>query len=114
MEVAYDKAVKRVCNLNVWDSNHSACDMIGVDIFKHLYAKRKIDLIFSLINSQSPCLQVLKYYFYFSSLFSRDTSNFFFAAYGIVEVFENPMCAILSLIDFIQRNEPRLSALRDN
>ena len=95
-------------------NNHSACDMIGVDIFKHLYAKRKIGLIFSLINSQSPCLQVLKYYFYFSSLFSRDTSNFFFAAYGIVEVFENPMCAILSLIDFIQRNEPRLSALRDN
>ena len=65
LSVAYHKAVKRICRMNVWESNHVACALAGIDIFKHHYAKRMVNFIFSLVNNDGPCLHMLKYYFRF-------------------------------------------------
>ena len=34
ISACYHAAVKRVCGLNVWDSNHAACQLVNVPIFK--------------------------------------------------------------------------------
>ena len=71
ISVAYHKAVKRVCGLNPWVSNHDACKTLGVNIFKHLYAKRRVGFAVAVINSESPCLVPLLYYLRYKSAFSH-------------------------------------------
>ena len=38
ISVGYHKAVKKIAGLPVWNSNHMACESIGVNIFRHLQA----------------------------------------------------------------------------
>ena len=35
ISVAYHKAIKRICGMNVWDSNHDACEVMVVNICRH-------------------------------------------------------------------------------
>ena len=63
VSVAYHRAVKRICGLNLWDSNHAACETVGVEIFQHLYAKRLIRFMYRLFSSCSPCTVHMRYYF---------------------------------------------------
>ena len=110
--VTYHKAVKRVCGLNVWDSNHAACDAVGVSIFQHLHAQRLVKHLFSVISSGSPCMKHLVYYFKYQSNICRETKNFFWAQYGVSDLLNQPICALMSRISYVQRNEPRISDLR--
>ena len=32
ISVAYHKAIKNVLNMNTWDSNHLACEILGVNL----------------------------------------------------------------------------------
>ena len=34
ISVAYHKAIKKILNMNVWDSNHLACEILGAWISK--------------------------------------------------------------------------------
>ena len=104
--VAYHKAVKRVCGMNVWESNHDACKIAGVSIFKHLYAKRRIKFLISIVRSRSPCLSHLRYYFRFNSFTAMATRKYFYDHYQIVDLFSNPLCALRARIDFVEKNEP--------
>ena len=92
--------------MNVWDSNHDACELMGVNIFRHLLAKRLITFWHRLIRSESKCLHNLKHYFRYNSHLAQKLNNIFMANYQ-VDVLTNPLCAILARIDFVQRNEPR-------
>ena len=46
---------RKVAALNVWDSNHEACEIVNVPIFKHLLAKRLVSFLFRVIRSESHC-----------------------------------------------------------
>ena len=52
VSVGYHKAVKRIAGLCTWDSNHSACEIVGVDIFRHLQAKRMFNFCLSIVKSE--------------------------------------------------------------
>ena len=62
ISVAYHKAIKRVVNLNTWDSNHIACEIIGVNLFQHLQAKRMHNYYRSVLKSKNHYIQKTKYY----------------------------------------------------
>ena len=106
ISVAYHKAIKRICGMNVWDSNHDACERMGVNTFTHLLVKRLIKFWHRLIKSESDCLCNLKLYFQFKSQIAQKLKALVMASYE-VDLFTNPLCAILARIDFVQRNEPR-------
>ena len=106
ISVAYHKAVKRVAGMNVWDSNHAACHVVGVPIFKHFVARRIICFWHKLINSKSESLSNLIYYFKHRSHIFAKISRFFLESYQ-VDISQNPLCAIIARIEFVQRNEPR-------
>ena len=59
------------------------------------------------MSSSSYCLYRFKYYVRFTSFLFRKASTFFEEKYDIINFSENPLCAILSRISFVQRNEPR-------
>ena len=106
ISVAYHKAVKRICGLNVWDNNHIACDIVGVRTFKHLLANRLLCFWKKLSESRSPCISVLKYYFKFSSKIYEKLHKMFQEQYS-VDILRNPLCALKARISFVQRTEPR-------
>ena len=49
LEVAYHKAIKKILGMEVWRSNHDACEMMNIDLFKHLLTKRMVNFYFSAI-----------------------------------------------------------------
>ena len=106
MSVTYHKAVKRISGHNVWDSNHDACDTAGVYVFKHLLSKRMLCFWNNMTKSRNPCLGNLRYYFRHSSSIFQRLSKLFYEVYS-VDILNNPMCALMSRIGYIQRTEPR-------
>ena len=75
--VAYHKAVKRTVNLNVWDSNHVACEIIGVNIFTHLQAKRMFNYYMSVLRTKNHFLKKLKYYWNFVADIKKNIERIF-------------------------------------
>ena len=106
ISVAYHKAVKKICGFDVWDSNHVACDVVGVKNFKHLLATRLLCFWKKMSESKSPCISVLNYYFKFKSKIYDKLQRMFQEHYS-VDILRNPICALKSRIAFVQRNEPR-------
>ena len=106
VSVPYHKAVKRICNMNVWDSNHDACDLVGVLTFKHIHALRLVCFWHKLCQSKSMCLGNLNYYFRFNSCIYRKLKSMFLEAYS-VDISRNPLCSIKSRIKFVHNHEPR-------
>ena len=39
VSVGYDEAVKQTAGLYTWDRNHLACEIVGINIFRHLQTK---------------------------------------------------------------------------
>ena len=105
--VTYHKAVKRIARLNVWDSNHLACNRVGVPIFKHLIAKRAVLFFYSLVNAESSCIKPYRYYFRFHSDMRDKLNKLFMKNYGIIKFTDNPLCTLISRIDYVERFEPR-------
>ena len=105
MSICYHKAVKRVARLNVWNSNHVACDIVNVSIFTHLLAKRAICFYFSLIKSQSPCVSPYIYYFRYNSFIKSSLAVYFQDKYNVT--LDNPLCTLISRIKYVQIHKPR-------
>ena len=107
ISVGYHKAIKRICHLPVWASNHSACEILGVDIFNHLQAKRMVGYAYRVFNSKSKSMDCMKLYFRYHSYFFKSVSEMFYLYYDLENVFDNDLDAVLARIDFVQRSEPR-------
>ena len=108
ISIAYHKAVKKVAGLQVWDSNHKGCDTVKVPIFKHLLTKRMICFLHSLLNSCCNSISRFKYYFRYSSNYALALKRVFHLSYGIEDIFDNPLCALISRIQFVQNHEQRM------
>ena len=106
LNVSYHKAVKRICGLNTWDSNHIACETVGVKTFPHLLAERLVCFWNKLCNSKSDCIKDLTHYFRYNSVICAKLTNFMNKRY-FEGILGNPLCAIRAHIRFKQRNEPR-------
>ena len=107
ISVGYHKAVKKIAGLPVWNSNHMACESIGVNIFRHLQAKRMYKFCVSLFCSKNKTINELRYYFTFKSNIKKMIESTFVSDYGISDLFSNDSDAIMSRIDFVELNEPR-------
>ena len=107
ISVTYHKAVKRLCGFPPWESNHKSCDIVGVPLFLHLLAKRMICFFTGLLRSNSDCLVPLRHYFRYKSRFLNSLRLFFQDIYGLYNVVEHPLSAVISRITYVQRTEPR-------
>ena len=107
LAIGYHKAVKRIARLNVWDSNHAACELVGVPVFKHLQASRLYEFYLSLLNLSTPAHSLLKYYFRCSSNIGFMVKKMFRLRYDVLNLLENEKIAVHSRIGFVERNEPR-------
>ena len=110
ISVAYHKSIKENLNMNYsWDSNHLACEILGVNLFKHLQAKRMYNYYRSVLRSKNGVLIKFKYYWQFYSDIRINIERIFKCDYDVEDVFNNCDNAILSWVDFVERNKPRCS-----
>ena len=107
MSVPYHSAIKKIYGRNWYDSNHECLEHAKLPIFKHLLAKKVICYAHKLFSSKSPCLSAHRYYFRHISTFSQEVRKLFHDNYQLADVYDNPLCAVLARIDFVQRTEPR-------
>ena len=107
ISVAFHKAVKRVTGLDVWSSNHVACEVVGISVFRHLFFKRMFKFFLSLIASELPLFNRLRYFFWSSAVIKTRVDEIFNERYGIVNFLRNDFKALFARIDYVERNEPR-------
>ena len=107
LAVGYHKAVKKVANMNVWSSNHEACQLVGVNHMNHLFAKRLVKFYNRVINSKVGTLRKFRYFFMLQSALYRKVSRICEEQYDITSLCANDFMAILARIDFVEREEPR-------
>jgi len=107
LSVGYHKAVKKVLGMNVWDSNHVACEKMGIHTLPHLIASRLLSRFMSLSSSQCRMVRILKFYLLNASNMSSVLRQFFKDIYSVENILCNDFQALCSRIDFVQRNEPR-------
>jgi len=107
LAVAYHKAVKKVASMNIWDSNHVACEKVGVDTFPHLIAKRLISFYSRLVRSKSSMFILLRNYMMSLSSIGRFVSQLMLDNYQVRDILSNDIDALFARISFIQANEPR-------
>ena len=98
--------MKRVCKLNVWDSNHLACSMLGANIFKHLLVKRCYKFFGRLISGKGQCIRPLQQYFLLQSSFVLKLREVFQIVYQVDDFLLNDSDALMSRIDYVQNHEP--------
>ena len=98
MSTTYHEAVKRVYSMSVWMSNHDGYKIAKVHIFKHLSAKRRETFMYSLLNSDSPCVLSLRNYFQLKSVAIEWFREYFLQKYQLSDVLSNPLCAVISRI----------------
>ena len=107
ISIAYHKAVKKLAGLLPWDSNHDACKIVGVNIFKHLLTKRMLKHYRELSRTENVMFRSLRYYLLHSSLTFVSLNTIFKNWYGVENFKCNDYSALYARIDFIERNEPR-------
>ena len=105
--VAYHKAVKRLAGMAPWESNHKACELMHFPIFIHFINFKLVTYLFSILHSNSFCLNSLRYYFRYDSFILANVENIFKDQYGVSNILENDLEALLARINFTERNEER-------
>ena len=91
--------------MNVFESNHDACNIGEVHIFKHLYAKRCAAFMYSLLKSNSPCVLPLRKYFQLKSFAVESFRKYLLQEYQLSDVISNPLCVVNSRIHFVENND---------
>ena len=103
----YHKGVKRIAGKLPWDSNHEACSIVKVNLFKHLLTKRILSHYIAMITSNNYVFRALRYYLICSSELGKCIANIFSKEYGVKNFRENDIDAVKARVDYVERNEPR-------
>ena len=76
-----------------------ACESVGVDIFRHLQAKRMFNFYLSSIKSENKSMtSSLKYHFSYNSFRRKNIAEIFFYDHDVTNVFDNDRSAIMSML----------------
>ena len=100
--VVYHRAIKKICGMNPWDSNHEACHKVNKPIFKHMLVKRGYNLYRRLNSCKNSQLR----YIFFRSNLGHCIRIVFKEVYSI-NVDSYDVQTVYARIDFVQRNEER-------
>ena len=106
--ISYHNAIKRFLNMSNRASNHEACNACNLFVFSHFVNSNIFRYIFSLHMSRSPCLSRIKGYLIFHSRLSIRAREIANKVYGVVNLLDNDIDAILSRVNFVQSREDRL------
>jgi len=103
--VSYHYALKRVLGLSKRESNHYVCFLLDQLTFEHMRNYRMLRFYRWLYNCESPCIISNRHYWISNSRLKRRLDYLFFVKYGIDNVVDNDMDAVISRMKFVQYRE---------
>ena len=106
--IGYHKAIKKVLQLSMHESNHFACQEAGLMTFNHFLNKMKICSLMRFILRPCDFIRNLLNFMQISSVMVQDVSCVLRKIYDIYSLFDNDIEAIISRILFVQRNEEQM------
>ena len=98
-EVGYHKAVKKILNIPYYESNHLACQSLGLLTFNHLINLHIIRFIKSIYNNK--CKFLNKCMFSINLQILKDGNNILKNIYGVDDILVNDFIALKSRLFFI-------------
>ena len=105
ISVLYHKVIKRICGRNSYYSKHECLEYTRLPIFKHLLAWKFVCYAHRLFMSKNPSPLIHKHYLKYNSVFRNSLERFFSENYRVTNVFDNPLCSIISRLYFVQRTD---------
>ena len=106
--IGYHKAIKKILQLSMHESNHFACQEAGLMTFSHLLCKMKICSVMRFILKLCDFIRNLLSFMKISSIMVNEVQYTLKTIYDIDSVFDNDVEAIISRILFVQRNEEQM------
>ena len=106
--VGYHKAVKKLLNLSMHESNHYACQESNLLTFTHLVNKMKIEAAVRFMIKPCNFIKKLKHFLKISSVLIKEVSDILNDTYDIYSLFDNDADAVLSRIQFVQNREQQM------
>ena len=106
LSISYHLTLKKIIGFPKFHSNHFTCSIFNAMTFEHFSNFKCIKFIFWLLNNNGPCFRTHKFYFLKNSIFKRRLDDICTSTYGIVNLFDNDMDAILARIYYVQEREP--------
>ena len=70
-----------------------------------------LNFYLSIIKPENKSMMSLKYCFIYNSFIRKNIAEIFLNDYDVTNVFDNDRSAIMSRIDYVDRNDPRRSFL---
>ena len=52
--------------------------------------------------NNGPCFNMLKYYSLYFSALRKETKEYFFENYSIIDLYDNPLCGIVTIIHYVK------------
>jgi hypothetical protein len=107
LRVGYHKAIKKIYNVSYRESNHVICNETGFLTFDHLINYVKLNSMFRILIK--PCRFVQKNIIPLSrGILSRNLCGIFKNVYGVVDIYNNDICALKARIWRVQNCEDSL------
>lgn len=106
-EIGFHKSLKKILNVSYHESNHAVCKHLKLLTLRHYLNYLQLTKLFSLL--QNPCNFINKNkFFYWKGVFLNKLSTTFKNVYGISDVFNNDLDALIARIYFIFNLEDSL------
>ena len=103
--VSYHSALKKILGIPKFYSNHFTCNALNTLTFENFINFKCLKFLFWLSKCNSGCFYLHKIYFLNSSNYISNFNKLWFNKYGVTNVLENDLCALISRIWFIQSRE---------
>jgi hypothetical protein len=105
--VGYHKAVKKILKIPFFVSNHYVCELVNMSTFLHHLNMVKMKFAYNMCYSNNKMMIKLRNYIINNSCVVNEMKEVMYDKYGVENFINNDLDALISRINFVQRNEER-------
>ena len=107
-QIGYHKAIKKLLEVSMHESNHYACQEANILMFDHLMNKIKISALHRFLFK--PCMFIYKAsnFFKISSVLHCDVRRILREKYQVDSLLDNDIEAIIARISYTQNHESQM------
>ena len=103
--VSYHNNPKKILRVPKFYSNHFTCSALNVLTFENFLNYKCLEYLFSLKSCKSECFNLHKFYFSNHSKYILDFTELWTNKYGVDNLLDNDLCALISSIVYVQDRE---------
>ena len=103
----YHNSLKKILGVPKFYSNHFTCSALNVLTFENFINYKCLKYLFWLKSCKSECFNLHKFYFLNHSKYISYFTELWTNKYGVDNVLDNDLCALISKIKIIKNKVPQ-------